>query len=1194
MRDFWRGQARVGDFAYRFTGSADLYERDGRRPFASINFITAHDGFTLDDLVSYNGKHNEANLEDNRDGTDDNRSWNCGAEGPTDDPGVNELRAPPAAELPRHAVPLAGRADAARAATRRGRTQGGNNNAYCQDNEISWVALGPRRGRASAARRSRKRLIELRREHPVFRRDDVPRRRARASAALPDSWWFRPDGRKMTRRELGAARGGRGSACSSTATSCATARRSGEPLRRRLVPDPLQRRTTSRVEFTLPPRRFGRAGQLELSTAEPDAAPTQRPRARRRSTRRVAVAARAAARCRDACRSRDLPAPARADARRSTTRAGSCRTCASSASATSTSRRCCRRGAARRTATTSSTRRVSATSSAARPSCARSARRRGLGWASCSTSSRTTWRRDDENLFWRDPELRARFFDLDPATGRHRRFFDVDELAGRARRGPGGVRDDCTRYVLELVARRARRRPARSTTPTGSPIRAATSSGSRPRASSASGSRRSSSRASRCATGRSRARPGYEFLNDVQALFVDPAGEAALDRARRASGRFDEVADRGQARAGRDDVPARGRAAAAAARRARPRARARVAARLPHLRRAVERPRRRTPTARALAALPDDLRRVLLLEERGHDEFVTRFQQTTGAGHGEGRRGHGLLPLRPPARAERGRRRSRAASALAVEAVPSRNARARRRASRARCSPATTHDTKRSADVRARIGALAGMAERWADAVERWHELTATLRDGDAPDRIEELLRLPDARRRLADRARAARAVPREGAARGEAQHELDRPERARGRRRCKRFATGLLTHEPFLADFEPLAARDRRRAASARCARPARAAAHLARRAGHLPRRRAAVLRARRPRQPPAGRLGRAPRRAGLARRAARRLGEAARDPRGCSRCAARRPEAFAGATTSRSRAGEGTCAYRRGEHVVVAVPVRGDEPELEPAARPLAQRARRCRRRARRLPCAAARTALTVDERCCVIGMRLRPTAADGTLRRDPQVQGGDTDGSKGEEDRNAARRRRRRRRVARRRRRPRGCAGDHLRDDRRARVPHRPVRRRRHGRGELASGRGRAAQTALAHRTGAGGAVGRARSRSRRRPPCPLAHRPAAPSRPAGQRSAWDHRPPCPNRRGLTGRSASARDRPAARAAHGVSRLPAAGAADAGAVARGAHPARLLRDRLPGARALRRVALPAHRRPALPHARACAGRR
>src|SRR5262249_57851942 len=93
MRDFWRGQGSVGEFAQRFTGSADLYQENGRDPFASINFVTAHDGFTLRDLVSYNGKHNEGNLEDNRDGTDDNRSWNLGVEGETDDPAVLGLRA---------------------------------------------------------------------------------------------------------------------------------------------------------------------------------------------------------------------------------------------------------------------------------------------------------------------------------------------------------------------------------------------------------------------------------------------------------------------------------------------------------------------------------------------------------------------------------------------------------------------------------------------------------------------------------------------------------------------------------------------------------------------------------------------------------------------------------------------------------------------------------------------------------------------------------------------------------------------------------------------------------------------------------------------------------------------------------------------------------------------------------------------
>ena len=138
MRDFWRGEASVADFAARFTGSSDLYESDGRDPFASINFITAHDGFTLRDLVSYNEKHNEANHEDNRDGTDDNRSWNCGVEGPTDDPEINarcalrQKRNFLTTLMLSHGTPMLLGGDEF------GRTQGGNNNAWCQDSEISW------------------------------------------------------------------------------------------------------------------------------------------------------------------------------------------------------------------------------------------------------------------------------------------------------------------------------------------------------------------------------------------------------------------------------------------------------------------------------------------------------------------------------------------------------------------------------------------------------------------------------------------------------------------------------------------------------------------------------------------------------------------------------------------------------------------------------------------------------------------------------------------------------------------------------------------------------------------------------------------------------------------------------------------------------------------------------------------------
>ena len=148
MRDFWRGEPRtLAEFASRLTGSSDLYQDDGRRPLASINFVTAHDGFTLRDLVSYNEKHNEANGEDNRDGESHNRSWNCGVEGPTDDPAGPRAARPAAAQLPRHAAALAGRADDRRTATSSAAPSSGNNNAYCQDNEIAWVDWDLDRGR---------------------------------------------------------------------------------------------------------------------------------------------------------------------------------------------------------------------------------------------------------------------------------------------------------------------------------------------------------------------------------------------------------------------------------------------------------------------------------------------------------------------------------------------------------------------------------------------------------------------------------------------------------------------------------------------------------------------------------------------------------------------------------------------------------------------------------------------------------------------------------------------------------------------------------------------------------------------------------------------------------------------------------------------------------------------------------------
>ena len=199
MRDFWRAHASAGDFAARLTASSDLYQDDGRDPFASINFITAHDGFTLADLVSYEHKHNEANLEDSRDGTDDNRSWNCGVEGATDDVAVLALRARQQRNflttlLLSQGTPMLLGGDELN------RTQGGNNNAWCQDNEISWYDWTPDPAKQQMHDFT-KRLIALRRNHPVFRREQFLVGRETMGSGLPDAWWFRADGRKMTRRD---------------------------------------------------------------------------------------------------------------------------------------------------------------------------------------------------------------------------------------------------------------------------------------------------------------------------------------------------------------------------------------------------------------------------------------------------------------------------------------------------------------------------------------------------------------------------------------------------------------------------------------------------------------------------------------------------------------------------------------------------------------------------------------------------------------------------------------------------------------------------------------------------------------------------------------------------------------------------------------------------------------------------------
>lgn len=202
VRDFWRGEpAMLSEFASRLTGSSDLYESSGRRPMASINFVTAHDGFTMHDLVSYNGKHNEANGEGGADGESNNRAWNCGAEGPTDDPQINALRERQVRNflttlLLSQGVPMISHGDEI------GRTQQGNNNTYCQDNELSWMHWDLTKPQRNLLDFTTK-LIAVRKEHPVFRR----RRFLYGHAAVDGQWsvaeisWLRPDGSLMQQED---------------------------------------------------------------------------------------------------------------------------------------------------------------------------------------------------------------------------------------------------------------------------------------------------------------------------------------------------------------------------------------------------------------------------------------------------------------------------------------------------------------------------------------------------------------------------------------------------------------------------------------------------------------------------------------------------------------------------------------------------------------------------------------------------------------------------------------------------------------------------------------------------------------------------------------------------------------------------------------------------------------------------------
>ncbi len=268
VRDFWRGRpATLPEFASRLTGSSDLYETSARRPVASVNFVTCHDGFTLRDLVSYDRKHNDANGDYGRDGSDDNRSWNCGAEGPSDDPAVNELRARQVRNFLvtlfcSQGVPMLLAGD------EMGRTQQGNNNAYCQDNELSWIdweAAGKQQDLIDFTCA----LSELRRAHPVFRR-----RRFFSGLAAPargepgglqDIAWLTPAGRQMTDNDwhTGYAR---------SLTVFLNGEAITEPgLRGEIVRDQsfllLFNANREPVTFTLPDSRFGTGWDVLVSTA---------------------------------------------------------------------------------------------------------------------------------------------------------------------------------------------------------------------------------------------------------------------------------------------------------------------------------------------------------------------------------------------------------------------------------------------------------------------------------------------------------------------------------------------------------------------------------------------------------------------------------------------------------------------------------------------------------------------------------------------------------------------------------------------------------------------------------------------------------------------------------------------------------------------------------------------------------------
>jgi isoamylase len=203
VRDFWRGKTSATAITPRLCASGDMFNHQGRRPWACVNFVTAHDGFTLNDVVSYNEKHNDANKEDNKDGSSDNRSWNCGAEGPTDDPGINALRGRQLRNLLATLL-LSQGTPMMLAGDEFGRTQQGNNNAYCQDSEISWLDWSIEgKGQGQGLIRFVQKLTRLRHKYPILRRNRFLTGDYNEALGVKDVTWINANGAEMQDEDWG-------------------------------------------------------------------------------------------------------------------------------------------------------------------------------------------------------------------------------------------------------------------------------------------------------------------------------------------------------------------------------------------------------------------------------------------------------------------------------------------------------------------------------------------------------------------------------------------------------------------------------------------------------------------------------------------------------------------------------------------------------------------------------------------------------------------------------------------------------------------------------------------------------------------------------------------------------------------------------------------------------------------------------